>query len=61
VFQLAYVVGFCVFRGGFSVSYAVVTEWRRTRCMAGLGEEAGDGSRSSNSSRRAADVLEGLV
>ncbi len=50
-----------MFRGGFSVSYAVVTEWRRTRCMAGLGEEAGDGSRSSNSSRRAADVLEGLV
>jgi hypothetical protein len=58
VFQLAYVAGFCVFRGGFSVFYAVLTEWRRTRCMAGLGEEAGDGS---SSSRRAADVLEGLV
>ncbi len=47
-----------MFRGGFSVFYAVVTEWRRTSCMAGLGEEAGDGSRSS---RRAADVMEGLV
>jgi len=58
VFQLACVAGFCVFRGGFSVFYAVLTEWRRTRCMAGLGEEAGDGS---SSSRRAADVLEGLV
>jgi hypothetical protein len=58
VFQLAYVAGFCVLRGGFSVFYAVVTEWRRTRCMAGLGEEAGDGS---SSSRRAADILEGLV